>query len=460
MNYTQSLNSALSGLMQSYYGGKAGAQSGEDAAYKRMQAESEIGRNSAAAQVDHGKLARMLAQQQFFNDPERARQMAEGLNNSDPVTQSQALFQNLWALPDNATAENLTAGQAKLWARNDDVRAQSDPSFRLGLNASKAAQDGKLFSPIGTTGYAMDAGAGNAYVASQPLAQLFSDSARSEISRNNRPPASGVVDTGSSFSPGAVDAAAWRYITDGTLPPLGMGPKAAKGRADILNRAAELSGAGGVQNQRADQMSFKADSMALSQLKKQQAMISAFEKNAAANMGVALEMSAAADRTGMPIFNKWIMAGKKATGDADVARFNAANETFVNEYAKIMSGSMGNTPVSDSARAHAHEMLSISKSPEQYAWVIDILNREMNNRMAGMEAEIAALEAKMRRVVPSDGGSGQTGVGKKANYPAAVQWLKSRNIQTQDQFNAAVRELKAKGWSNAEIQQIQHEAGY
>jgi hypothetical protein len=188
MNYTQSLNSALSGLMQSYYGGKAGAQSGEDAAYKRMQVESEIGRNSASAQVDQGKLARMLAQQQFFNDPERARQMAEGLNNSDPVTQSQALFQNLWALPDNATAENLTAGQAKLWARNDDVRAQNDPAFRLGINASKAAQDGKLFSPIGTTGYAMDAGAGKAYVASQPLAQLFADSARSEINRNNRPP--------------------------------------------------------------------------------------------------------------------------------------------------------------------------------------------------------------------------------------------------------------------------------
>lgn len=236
MNYTQSLNSALSGLMQSYYGGKAGAQSGEDAAYNRMQVESEIGKNSAAAQVDHGKLARMLAQQQFFNDPERARQMAEGLNNSDPVTQSQALFQNLWALPDNATAENLTAGQAKLWARNDDVRAQSDPSFRLGLNASKAAQDGKLFSPIGTTGYAMDAGAGKAYVASQPLAQLLADSARSEINRNNRPPAEPAPVIG-------YDANGNMLIVDKSgrtaTPVVSAGGMPVQGRIDPVTQAAK-----------------------------------------------------------------------------------------------------------------------------------------------------------------------------------------------------------------------------
>lgn len=191
MNYTQSLNSALSGLMQSYYGGKAGAQSGaqsgEDAAYKRMQVESEIGRNSASAQVDQGKLARMLEQRRFYQDPERARQMAEGLNSGDPVSQTAALLSNLFGLPDNATAENVMGGQVKLWDRGDAVRAQSDPEFRLGLNASQAAQKGDLFSPIGTTGYAMDSGAGKAYVASQPLAQLFADSARSEINRNNRP---------------------------------------------------------------------------------------------------------------------------------------------------------------------------------------------------------------------------------------------------------------------------------
>lgn len=189
MNYTQSLNSALSGLMQSYYGGKAGAQSGEDAAYKRMQVESEIGRNSAAAQVDQGKLARMLEQRQFYQDPERARQMAEGLNSGDPVSQTAALLSNLFALPDNSTAENVMGGQMKLWDRGDEVKAMNDPGFRLGLNASQAAQKGDLFSPIGTTGYAMDSGAGKAYVASQPLAQLFADSARSEINRNNRPAA-------------------------------------------------------------------------------------------------------------------------------------------------------------------------------------------------------------------------------------------------------------------------------
>ena len=48
---------------------------------------------------------------------------------------------------------------------------------------------------------------------------------------------------------------------------------------------------------------------------------------------------------------------------------------------------------------------------------------------------------------------------RKANKPKAVQWLKGRNIQTQDQFRAAVQSLRDGGWSAAEIQQIQQEAG-
>jgi len=462
MNYTQSLNSALSGLMQSYYGGKAGAQSGEDAAYKRMQVESEIGRNSASAQVDQGKLARMLEQRQFYQDPERARQMAEGLNSGDPVSQTAALLSNLFALPDNSTAENVMGGQMKLWDRGDAVKAMNDPDFRLGLNASHAAQKGDLFAPIGTTGYAMDSGSGSAYVASQPLAQLFADSARSEINRNNRPPASSAGGS-LSFTPDAIDSAANRYNFDGTLPTLGMGPAAAAARAAILNRAAALNSGNPSHDLRAGQMVNKANAAALAQLQKQQTMVSAFEKNAAANADIALKASAAVDRTGVLLFNKWLMAGRKATGDVDVVRFNAANETFVNEYAKIMSGSMGNTPVSDSARAHAHEMLSIAKTQEQYAGTIALLQQEMHNRMAGMESEKQALIASMRKQSASkqfpatqDAAAQQR---RNANRPKAVQWLKGRNIQTQDQFRAAVQSLRDGGWSASEIQQIQQEAG-
>lgn len=42
--------------------------------------------------------------------------------------------------------------------------------------------------------------------------------------------------------------------------------------------------------------------------------------------------------------------------------------------------------------------------------------------------------------------------------PAAT-WLKSRNLQTQQQFNTAVQQLRQRGWSEAEIRQAVQEAG-
>ena len=51
----------------------------------------------------------------------------------------------------------------------------------------------------------------------------------------------------------------------------------------------------------------------------------------------------------------------------------SAQNSFVNEYAKIMSGSMGSTPVSDSTREHAHEMLNLARKKGQYDEVMDIL---------------------------------------------------------------------------------------
>lgn len=42
---------------------------------------------------------------------------------------------------------------------------------------------------------------------------------------------------------------------------------------------------------------------------------------------------------------------------------------------------------------------------------------------------------------------------------SAVQWLKSRKIQNQQQFNAEIRALRKQGWTEAEIRQATQEAG-
>ncbi len=203
------------------------------------------------------------------------------------------------------------------------------------------------------------------------------------------------------IKPAAIDNAAARYNVDGTLPPLSMGKSGASIRTAILNRAAELADGTSGTDQRVNQLGNKGDTAALAQLTKQKTMVSAFEKNANLNADVALDLSNKLDRTGVPIFNRWIQAGRTGTGSVEAAQFNAANETFVSEYAKIMSGSMGNTAVSDAARKHAHDMLSTAMSQKQYSGVVSTLKQEMGNRMKGFDDQEVELRTRLRGGTPA-----------------------------------------------------------
>lgn len=194
----------------------------------------------------------------------------------------------------------------------------------------------------------------------------------------------------------AIDFAAQMYLKTGVMPSLGAG--SSKMRQEIIARAAEINAGTGMSSaEGAEQMvANKATSAGILQLQKQKTMVGAFEKNAMKNADIALRLSNQTDRTGTPVFNTWLQRGQKSiSGNPTVSAFNAANETFVNEYAKIMSGSMGNTPVSDSARAHAHEMLSTTQTKEQYNAVLKVLKEEMKNRMIGFEEELKEAKASL-----------------------------------------------------------------
>jgi hypothetical protein len=206
-----------------------------------------------------------------------------------------------------------------------------------------------------------------------------------------------LEDSTNSFTPEAIDNAAARYNIDGTLPPMGMGKGGSAARSQILNRAAELASGTSGTDQRVDQLTTKASASTLLQLKKTKTMIKAFEEMATKNADIALQMSAKVDRSGVPVVNRWYLAGNnKLRGDVDTATFNTAVNVFANEYAKIMSGSMGNTPVSDSARKEAHEILNTAQTPEQLRANIKLLQREMKNRLIGLDESEAELIQQMK----------------------------------------------------------------
>jgi hypothetical protein len=198
------------------------------------------------------------------------------------------------------------------------------------------------------------------------------------------------------FSPAAIDLAAERYHTDGTLPPMGMGKGGATARSLIISRAAELWPSVKGSNQRVEQLANKANAASLANLQKQTTMINSYEYMANKNADIALEMSRNVDRTGVPVFNRWLLAGRNAlAGDVDVSKFNTAINGLAGEYAKIVSGSMGNTALSDAARHEAQKILNNAATQEQFEANVRFIQREMKNRTAGLEAQKQELLKSM-----------------------------------------------------------------
>jgi len=182
--------------------------------------------------------------------------------------------------------------------------------------------------------------------------------------------------------------AATRYNIDGTLPPLGMGKAGAKTRGAILDMAAELSKGIDPTDQRIRQISTKANASALTDLSKREAQVGAFERNFTRNADIVQKMSTKMDQSGSPIIQKWINAGKKKVGgDPEIAALDVAIKAVVNEYGKIVSGSMGNTAVAQSEIRRMEDLLNNANTTEQVIAILNTMRQETGNRMAGFKEE-------------------------------------------------------------------------
>jgi hypothetical protein len=182
--------------------------------------------------------------------------------------------------------------------------------------------------------------------------------------------------------------AATRYNIDGTLPPLGMGKAGATTRGAILDMAAQLAKGTDPSDQRLRQISNKANSSALIDLSKREAQVGSFERNFTKNADQVLKFSSKLDQNGSPIVQKWINAGKKRiAGDPDIAAFDVAIKAVVNEYTKIVSGSMGNTAIAQSEIRRVEDLLNNAQTMDQVNAVVEQMRTETENRMAGFKEE-------------------------------------------------------------------------
>lgn len=146
------------------------------------------------------------------------------------------------------------------------------------------------------------------------------------------------------------------------------------------------------------QMLAKAGQQSMGQLTKQQELVGAFEKTAGKNLDLVLDKSQQADRTGVPIINRWLNAGKVAiTGDKDVILLNNTIGTAMDEYAKVLSGSMGNTALSDAKIKQAQGMLSSAQTPEDIKAVVALMHQEMDNRTSSFVDQQSELRQMMEQ---------------------------------------------------------------
>lgn len=182
----------------------------------------------------------------------------------------------------------------------------------------------------------------------------------------------------------AVHLLAGKYLNNGTLPPLGMGPIAAANRNKILNAATGMAKDLGLS---ADDLvagtaNVKALGSALTKAQGNWTAMSRQEEAAQANANLMLGLAPkGGGQTNIPVVNRWLQAGRKQiAGDPDVTAFDSALGGYSEEFAKVMTGSSGSAAATDSARAAAADRLSKYATQGQLAAGVATMNQEMANQ--------------------------------------------------------------------------------
>lgn len=371
--------------------------------------------------IDRNKLYGALAQggqgaklptvQKGFADQDKAAADTQKAKIESHIKELDAMGQILSGVKDQASWEAARTQAAQMFGA-EKVNASMPPQYDAALVGQKRDQALSVKDQLEQKWKAME------YTTPKADARLSADTSRANNAATVGATIRGQDMTDArkreelqgaeaAFTPDAIKNAAARYNIDGTLPPMGMGKAGSAGRAAILNEAAMQAGASGVSpdDQRIAQIGNKANTAALTKIQQQQTMVGAFEKNFNKNADIALELSGKVDRTGVPLANKWINAGKRSiTGDSDLSAFDASVKAVSNEYAKIISGSMGNTATAEGEIKKIEGLLNAAQTPEQLASVINLMKRETHNRMQGFEDEKTTLRSTMTTKKPAPSG--------------------------------------------------------
>jgi hypothetical protein len=198
------------------------------------------------------------------------------------------------------------------------------------------------------------------------------------------------------LTPEAKEMNARVFLKTGVMPVFGMGKNASNARDEIYNMSTKIGLDMGMSPEQVAQqiadskVTYNATKNSYNRLSTQEGLVNAFEKTASLNADQALKLSNKVDRLGIPIVEAWkqnLQSGKGIVNNPTLAQFRVANDTFLTEYAKVMSGQTSGAAVSDYKIKATNDLLAKSYDKESYAAAVAQMKIDMANRREGFTQE-------------------------------------------------------------------------
>lgn len=181
------------------------------------------------------------------------------------------------------------------------------------------------------------------------------------------------------------------------LVNIGRGRQGAEDLRKIQNRMAEILGAEGGPGMTQRRAEIRADSNSLNKLTQSYDAVTAFEQTAVRNGEMLKQLANKVDATGVPVIEKWIRAGRQATGDPDVAKFNAQLQIYRTEAARILTNPNLSGQLTDSARKEVEHFLAPGASAQQIVGTVDLLKNDFDNRKITLEQQMDLIRDRMNK---------------------------------------------------------------
>lgn len=199
------------------------------------------------------------------------------------------------------------------------------------------------------------------------------------------------------LDPETVQMLAQQYISGdpSALSGLGSGRMGLMARKQVLDFAAKSQQGGATPDIALSRAGYAADKATLKQMQNYISRADTFQSVFLKNINQVKKYSQAGVAGEVPVINKWIQAGRRATGDPDVAAFDAAIRTAGREYARIMSGPTSNAQLTVSAQATADEMLSPNMNADQLQAVINVMEQDIQNSIGAAADTVDAIKSSI-----------------------------------------------------------------